>query len=110
MSCLILEKQNDVLFIDTWVMSCRVLKRGVEQCMLNQLCLLAKKRRLKAVRGEYIPTSKNELVRDHYARLGFTRMRNGNSGAIGWELRLTGDWQPLPHFIKEETNDGTIKE
>jgi FkbH-like protein len=102
--------REEVLEIDTWVMSCRVLQRGVEQCLLNQLCLLAKERGLKAIRGDYIPTSKNELVRDHYAGLGFTRMGNENGGTIGWELRLTQDWRPLPHFIKERTNIGRVKE
>src|SRR6266487_496537 len=101
---------EDVLEIDTWVMSCRVLKRGVEQCLLNHLCLLANELGLKAVRGEYIPTSKNELVRDHYARLGFTTMKNGTGGTICWELKLTQGWRPLPHFITERTNNGTIKE
>jgi FkbH-like protein len=60
----ILSKENDqVLFIETWLMSCRVLKRGVEQFILNHLCEVAKANNFNILKGEYIPTSKNELVK-----------------------------------------------
>ena len=61
-------------------MSCRVLKRGVEQFLLNHLVEFARSRGLRALRGEYIPTAKNGLVRDHYANLGFTRLDRDDSG------------------------------
>lgn len=69
---IILQKQDDnILFIDTWFMSCRVLKRGMEQYVLNEIVLLAKDRGFITIIGEYIPTMKNEMVRDHYLKLGF---------------------------------------
>ena len=68
--------QQDVLEIDTWLMSCRVLKRGVERFLLNYLCEEAVARKLKCIRGEYIPTARNELVRNHYAELGFHNSRD----------------------------------
>lgn len=71
-SALIAEKKDDgVLFIDTWIMSCRVLKRGVEHFALNQLVALAKEQQCSILAGEYIPTAKNGLVKDHYKNLGF---------------------------------------
>jgi FkbH-like protein len=70
-SVVILKKQKESLFIDTWIMSCRVLKRGLEQFTLNQIVHLAKKNNFIRLIGEYIPTSKNGLVKDHYAHLGF---------------------------------------
>ncbi len=71
-SALITEKKEDgTLFIDTWIMSCRVLKRGVEHFALNQLVALAKAQHCKVLAGEYIPTAKNGLVKDHYQNLGF---------------------------------------
>jgi predicted enzyme involved in methoxymalonyl-ACP biosynthesis len=109
-SVVLAHAREELLEIDTWVMSCRVLQRGVEQCLLNHLHFLARQLGLKAIRGMYIPTAKNQLVRDHYARLGFTRIGTENGEAIGWELRLAEDWRPLPHFIKERRNGGTVKD
>ena len=68
----ILKKENETaLFIDTWFMSCRVLKRGMESFVLNTLVEFAKENGYSCLVGEYIPTVKNEMVRDHYLNLGF---------------------------------------
>ncbi len=70
---IILKKENDTtLFIDSWIMSCRVLKRGMENFTLNMIVALAAENGFKKVVGEYIPTKKNGIVKDHYADLGFT--------------------------------------
>ena len=72
-SLVIAEKKNDTdLFIDTWIMSCRVLKRKVEQLLLNQIVTLAREHHFKRITGEYIPTAKNGLVKDHFNLLGFS--------------------------------------
>ncbi|GHT03272.1 hypothetical protein AGMMS49525_08060 [Bacteroidia bacterium] len=63
--------ENKTLFIDTWFMSCRVLKRGVEAYTLNTIVDWAKVNGYATVVGEYVPTPKNEMVRDHYKNLGF---------------------------------------
>lgn len=68
----ILESKSDYLFIDTWFMSCRVLKRGVENFTLNALVEEARKMGFRKLVGEYIPTSKNGMVEEHYSGLGFT--------------------------------------
>ena len=70
-SVLILRKEKPSLFIDTWIMSCRVLKRDVESFVLNNLVELAEKNGFDFLVGEYLPTRKNELVQDHYKDLGF---------------------------------------
>jgi FkbH-like protein len=59
------------LFIDTWLMSCRVLKRGMENFVLNTIANFAKDNGYQFLEGEYIPTAKNEMVKLHYANLGF---------------------------------------
>jgi FkbH-like protein len=69
----ILEKQDEeTLFVDTWLMSCRVLKRGMENFTLNTLVEYAKKNGFKRIIGEYITTPKNKMVEEHYQNLGFT--------------------------------------
>ncbi len=85
---LILKIENsDTLFIDSWFMSCRVLKRGMENFVLNTLVNFAKENKFTNLIGEYIPTSKNEMVKDHYRNLGFEEENNK------WILR--GDNYPL---------------
>lgn len=75
-SVVILEKNNEdkTLFIDTWFMSCRVLKRGMERFTLSTLAAFAKANGFKKIVGEYIPTPKNKMVQDHYTQLGFTQI------------------------------------
>ncbi len=71
-SVIILQKREDALFIDTWIMSCRVLKRGMEIFTLNEIVRTARGLGFKRIIGEYLPTPKNGLVKNHYADLGFT--------------------------------------
>jgi FkbH-like protein len=92
-SALVLKKfNNEKLFIDTWVMSCRVLKRGVESAVVNYCVELAKNNGFRQLVGEFIPSAKNDLVRDHYLNLGFT-----NSNGL-WYLDVD-DFKPLVHYI-----------
>lgn len=75
---IILEKINaNTLFIDSWIMSCRVLKRGMELFTLKSIIELAKQKGFKTVIGEYLETKKNGLVKDHYNKLGFEQSEDG---------------------------------
>jgi FkbH-like protein len=94
-------EEGDVLEIDTWLMSCRVLKRGVEQYLLNHAAGIARAKGLRALKGEYIPTAKNALVRDHYANLGFTKVGDDGQGHTTWELAVDESWQPFETSITE---------
>ena len=68
----ILEKESsEVLFIDTWFMSCRVLKRGMENFVLNTIASFAREQGYTTLKGEYVETAKNEMVKNHYSNLGF---------------------------------------
>ena len=92
----------DAFEIDTWLMSCRVLKRGVEQFLLNHLIHLALSRGIQRIRGVYIPTSKNALVRDHFIGLGFTNIAAEPDGReASWELCLSDNRALTETFIKE---------
>lgn len=70
-SIIIAHVSGVTLTIDTWLMSCRVLQRQVEETVLNELVRLARSRGCLRLEGVYLPTAKNEMVRDHYPRLGF---------------------------------------
>lgn len=104
-SVLVSRVEGRVLVIDTWLMSCRVLKRGVESLLMNHLESLARNLQLQSIRGEYIATEKNMLVKDHYEKLGFARIRNGTDDHTHWELTVGENWQPREHFIREIAAD-----
>lgn len=72
-SVIILKREPDrSLFIDTWLMSCRVLKRGVEDFTAGCIAEIALKENAPRVTGEYLPTAKNSMVSDFYEKLGFS--------------------------------------
>jgi len=101
-SVVILKKNgNDSYFIDTWIMSCRVLKRGMENFVLNTIVKEVKKKGSEKITGEYIPTLKNGIVENHYSNLGFNKVSDSEKGM--WELNLN-DYKELKTFIKNNTN------
>jgi FkbH-like protein len=87
-SVLICLQQQGDWFIDTWLMSCRVLGRKVEQAVLQELAAQARQRGIERLRGRYLPTEKNQLVEDHYAKLGFTLVQRGEGGRTDWVLAV----------------------
>lgn len=92
----ILKKQNaKELFVDTWIMSCRVLKRGVEQFTLAELMNWTKANGFEKINGQFISTPKNAIVKNHYQDLGFTSV-NEIEGL--WSLSIT-DYQAKPFYI-----------
>ncbi len=95
-SVVILEKQGDSLFIDTWLMSCRVLKRSVEEFIINSIMKIAKENGFQKVIGEYLKTTKNAMVADIYEKLGFERISDTRfeANVIAFENNKT--------FITEE--------
>jgi FkbH-like protein len=89
---------NKDLLIDTWLMSCRVLGRQVEPATLSLITFAAGKLGARRLVGEYIPTKKNAMVKDHYAKLGFTVMETDPAGGSRAVLDLAG-YQPAETFI-----------
>ena len=67
---------EETLFVDTWFMSCRVLKRGMENFTLNTMVERARLAGYKYIIGEYIPTPKNKMVEQHYPNLGFSKIES----------------------------------
>jgi FkbH-like protein len=104
-SVILLRKQDKALAIDTWVMSCRVLPRGVEHFARNELVKLCRAEECTRLVGTFIPTPKNGLVVDHYPRLGFSRC-GSEGGQTFWELQMQDELQSLPNFIGPEIAHG----
>ena len=74
--------------IETWLMSCRVLGRQVEQSLLRETVSAAKAQGIRSLRGTFIPTPKNGMVADHYAKLGFTEVSRSHDGRTEYRLDL----------------------
>ncbi len=81
--------------IDTWLMSCRVLGRKVEQMVLREVLLQAREAGIDRLRGRFIPTEKNALVRDHYEKLGFTKIGE-RDGTTTWVMPVSTDVAEVP--------------
>jgi FkbH-like protein len=75
------------LEIENWLMSCRVLKRGVEFLEMQRLVEFCRNRGLEVIIGRYLPTAKNDLVRNHYAELGFELLAQDAQGST-WKYRV----------------------
>ena len=86
-ACVILEKQGNDCFIESWVMSCRVLKRGVENLTFNIVIETAKEWGCKSLKGQYIPSPKNGMVSHFYDDLGFEEMSDVE-GVIDYSFDL----------------------
>lgn len=75
---------GDTLHVRLWLMSCRVLKRGLEDLMMNCLVKRAAERGVKKIIGYYIPTAKNGMVKDFYAGYGFVPRGEADSKSGAW--------------------------
>lgn len=91
--------------IDTWLMSCRVLGRRVEQMVLREILTHARARGIEKLVGRYLPTEKNVLVRDHYAKLGFRLLDTAPNGATTWELKTSAEIAPAPMSVDRDGFD-----
>jgi FkbH-like protein len=101
-SVVICHRQKDAWEIDTWLMSCRVLGRGVENMVLQEISQQAQLRGVRRLVGTYRPTGRNELVRDHYAKLGFAQTSEAADGTTVWEWNTGTAIQPAPMVVHRE--------
>ncbi len=90
----------DTLEIDTFLLSCRVIGRGIESAMLAHLCNQAIQRGARLIRGRVIPTPKNVPARDLFERHGFTKVSEAVGGATFWALELQLNMVPMPTWMK----------
>lgn len=86
-------------WIDSLLMSCRVIGRSVETALLAKIAFDARAAKAKKLIGEYIPTKKNPPAADLYERHGFTiSSETENNGTI-WELNIDTDTVEIPDWI-----------
>jgi predicted enzyme involved in methoxymalonyl-ACP biosynthesis len=74
----ILIRTANAIDIDTLLMSCRVLGRGVENAVFAAVAAYARLQNASKLRGQYIPTPKNSLVADLYRDQGFKPLGDGH--------------------------------
>lgn len=97
-SIVILQPSEGELAIQDWLMSCRVLTRGVEQYLMNTVFEHASRLGLARVTGEFIPTPKNAMVREFFAQFGFAKTKEDTDGHTYWALDVAA-WQPHNTFL-----------
>ena len=96
------QAQGRTLCLRLWLMSCRVLKRGMEDAMMDTLAAKAAAAGYTALEGYYYPTAKNAMVREFYAGYGFEKTAEDADGNTTWRLDLAAYNPRCPH-IKIET-------
>ncbi len=101
-SVVIWDRGPDVWTCDTWLMSCRVLGRRVEEAALADAAEAARAAGATGLEGVYRPSAKNVIVADHWARLGLTKTGEDADGTTRWRLALA-DYSPPDLPIELET-------
>ena len=89
-------------FIDTFLMSCRIIGRRVEDAFMGFVLRDLKKKGIKKVFGEYIPTKKNKLVSDVYEKLGFELIETKEDGSKLYKIEVDENIKPMPEWVKVE--------
>ncbi len=97
----ILRQTPSSVHVDSFLMSCRVLKRGVEELALVTMVEYAKSAGKSLLTAEYIPTAKNAMVKDLYDGFGFERTETGEDGSVRYALRVE-NFRPPPIFMQVE--------
>ena len=88
-SVVIGELIEETCIIDTWLMSCRVLKREMEFAMLDKLVQACKVLEIKKIIGVYKPTTKNKMVSKLFSDFEFTFIEKNDKGDMFWELEIS---------------------
>jgi len=98
-------ERGGILDVDTWLMSCRVIGRTLEESVLQELCRAAVDQGCATLEGTYVPSPKNELVRDLYRRLGFDQL-DENEGTTRWRYDLAVSGAVVNDFIEITRGQG----
>jgi FkbH-like protein len=109
-SVVIFDRAEEAWRCDTWLMSCRVLGRRVEELVLAHVAEAARSAGAQRLVGLYLPTKKNALVADHFAKLGFSKISDLPEEGAEWELDLAGYRAPdLPIHVILNNNENVLQ-
>jgi FkbH-like protein len=95
----LVESQQKCRRIDTFLMSCRVIGRQVEDAFVDRICTDASKAGCASVYAEYIPTAKNNLVSDFWSKMRFTEV-NKEAQRTQYSRDLKGYKSPRFEYLK----------
>jgi FkbH-like protein len=98
------EEDERALRVDTWLMSCRVIGRTVEEFSFGELLERARRLGYREIHGEYVPTKKNALVGELYDRMGFRRVRIGDDQAVLYVLEVAAATRPAAYLSLKEAD------
>jgi FkbH-like protein len=102
--------EDGVLKLRNWLMSCRILGRGIEECMLAKTIQYGRGASVSLIEAEYLPTAKNGMVAGLCSRLGFEMVEKREDGAVRYRLDLRSApaaSAELPGWLAvEETSSG----
>ena len=99
-SVMIGEICNDIIHIRLWLMSCRVIKRGMEHAMFDQFIKESKKRGIKNIKGAYLKSAKNNIVSSLYGDLGFKNDYSKENGDSFWTYQISGSYIEKNQWIE----------
>ncbi len=78
-SIVICRKKENEWLIDLWVMSCRVFGRKLEHAIFDAIVKNARLNNITTLTGRFIPTKRNQIVKNFYKELGFSRRSIDNN-------------------------------
>lgn len=93
-------ERGDVLHLELWLMSCRVLKRDMEYAMMDSVVWACKDRGIHTIIGYYYPTAKNGMVREFYGQMGFEKIAEDDTGVSTWQYSIPDEYQPKNTVIE----------
>lgn len=92
-------KEKEQWIIDNFLLSCRVLGRGIEQAILSLIAQDAIKANIKKLIGLFVPTGKNSPAKDFYLKAGFIFWGKNEKGAEQWVLEIQKAESHCPSWI-----------
>lgn len=95
----ILVLEGNACEIETFLMSCRVIGRGVETALLSHVTEEAEREGATHLRGWFRPTRKNRPARDFYRDHGFDKVEVVGDD-VRWELDLSTHGIGPPPWIE----------
>ncbi len=92
--------RGQILHMELWLMSCRVLKRDMEAAMLDTLVARALEKGITQIKGYYYPTAKNAMVKNFYGQMGFEKESEDADGNSVWTISIDSSYNKKNKVIK----------